>query len=124
MKRVIIDTNALMAISQAKIDIFGEIDKVMTFPYTAAILQGTIKELQQIQDTGSGKDKRAAKLALAILQAKKIAYVSGSPTSVDDALVECSRKGNLVLTQDTALKKRLTRPYLTIRQGNRIMMIK
>ena len=43
---------------------------------------------------------------------------------VDDILVEYSKKGNLILTQDTELKKRLTKPYLTIRQKKTIIFIK
>jgi len=48
MKKIIIDTNALMAISELKIDIFAEVDKVCDFPYQLAVLQGTLDELDKI----------------------------------------------------------------------------
>ncbi len=42
---------------------------------------------------------------------------------VDDNLVYESGQGNLILTQDRDLKKRLQRPFLTIRQKKFIVML-
>ncbi|MBS3123172.1 hypothetical protein J4437_00915, partial [Candidatus Woesearchaeota archaeon] len=42
---------------------------------------------------------------------------------VDDLLVEKSREGAVILTQDMQLKKRLIKPYLTIRQKKMLMMV-
>ena len=69
------------------------------------------------------KFKRAAKLALAIVKAKGIKKIASS-NYVDDVLVELSKKGDLILTQDIELKKRLTKPYLTIRQKKRVVLMK
>lgn len=122
MKRVIIDTNALMAIAEMRIDVFSEIERICDFPYEIYVLEGTIKELEKIMVEQRLKYKRMAKLALALLRAKKISVLP-SLGGVDDYLVRCSEKGDVVLTQDMELKKRLQRPYMTIRQGKWIVVV-
>lgn len=123
MKKIIIDTNALMAIAEFKIDLFSELEKACDFNYELYVLSGTIKELKKIREEQRAKYKRAAKLALAIVKAKGIRIIK-STGYVDDALINLSKKGNLILTQDTALKRRLSKPYLTIRQKKRIVIVK
>jgi rRNA-processing protein FCF1 len=43
---------------------------------------------------------------------------------VDDLLVEHSVKGDFILTQDIALKRRLQKPYLTIRQKKKVILVR
>ncbi|MBT6774197.1 DNA-binding protein [Candidatus Woesearchaeota archaeon] len=123
MRKIILDTNALMAIAEFKIDLFSELERICDFTYDLYILEGTIKELRKIMEEQRQKFKRAAKLALAIVKAKGIKKIASS-NYVDDELVELSKKGNLVLTQDIELKKRLTKPYFTIRQKKRVVLVK
>ena len=123
MQKIIIDTNALMAIGEFKLDLFLEIERACDFNYSIIILQGTIDELKEIQAKQRGKFKRAAKLALSVLKAKNIKIVK-SEGHVDNSLVDYSRKGDLVLTQDVGLKKRLTKPYLIIRQKKKVSMVR
>ena len=115
--QVILDTNALMAIAEFKLDIFSELigKEIVT-------LSGVIDELEKIQLEQRGKFKLAAKLALQILKSKGIKILK-SKGNVDNVLVEHSRKGVLVLTQDIALKKRLTKPYMTIRQKKKVILV-
>jgi rRNA-processing protein FCF1 len=122
MKQIIIDTNALMAIAEFKIDIFSELERVCDFNYDLFILEGIVKELNKIMEEQRGKYKRAAKLALSIIKAKGIKKIA-STGYVDDDLVILSQKGSLVLTQDFPLKKRLTKPYLTIRQKKKVILV-
>lgn len=122
MKQVIIDTNAWMAITEFKLDIFAALERDCDFSYKAATLQAVIDELHKIVSEQRSRFRQAALLALGIIETKKI-KVLPELGNVDDLLVEHSRKGDLVLTQDAALKKRLKRPYLTIRQKKRIMMV-
>ena len=119
---IIIDTNALMAVGEQKIDIFIEIEKNCMFQYKLAVLSGTVDELIKIQQEQRGKYKTAAKIALMLLEIKNIAKIPSSEY-VDDELVKLSQKGKLVLTQDKELKRRLTKPYLTIRQGKKVVLI-
>jgi rRNA-processing protein FCF1 len=123
MKQIIIDTNALMAIAEMKIDIFSEIERVCDFRHDIFVLEGTITELEKIQKDQKMKFRRAAKLAVDILTKKKIKIIQ-YPGSVDDVLTELSKKDCLVLTQDKELKTRLAKPYLTIRQGKRIVVVR
>ncbi len=127
--QIIIDTNAWMAMAELKIDLFAELERYCDFPYKIEVLSGTIKELEKIVQEQPGKHKRNAKLALAILRAKKVPILEGDAGNnfdigVDNLLVEHSRKGDLVLTQDVVLKKRLVRPYLTLRQKKYVVMVR
>ncbi len=129
-----------MAITKFKLDIFSELERILEFKYEIVILSGIIAELNKIILEQRGKYKRAAKLGLAIIKAKnktkdaavketfaketvkKIKMVKSSG-DVDDLLVAYSKKGYLILTQDTALKKRLSKPYLTIRQKKKVVLV-
>ncbi len=122
MKQIIIDTNAWMAIVEFKLDIFTALERDCDFPYKIAVLQGTIDELRKIVSEQRAKFRQAALLVLGIIKVKKVLEIP-SVGNVDDALVEFSRKGNLVLTLDSDLKKRLHKPYLTIRQKKMIIPV-
>ena len=124
MEKIIIDTNALMGIAEFKLDLFTAIDLCCDFNYKLFVLSGTIEESKQIEVEQKGKFKRAAKLVLAILKAKEISLIpENDGLSVDDQLVTYSKKGYLVLTQDAQLKKRLHKPYLTIRRKRYVVLI-
>ena len=122
MKQVIIDTNAWMAITEFKLDIFAALERDCDFSYKAVTLAGVIEELQKIVSEQRAKFRQAALLALGIIKVKKIPVLP-ELGNVDDLLVEHSKKGDLVLTQDAALKKRLKKPYLTIRQRKKIILV-
>ena len=123
MKKIILDTNALMAIAEFKLDIFSSLNECCDFKFRIYVLEGTIKELEKIKNKQRGKYKRGAQLALSLLKFKKIGVLKGKG-DVDDLLVEHSIKDDLVLTQDIALKKRLVKPYLTIRQKRKVFLVK
>jgi rRNA-processing protein FCF1 len=120
--KVIIDTNALMAMAEFKVDVFAEINRVVDVSYSVIVFSGIIEELEKIKNEEKMKFSRQAKLALSILKAKNVKVIRSSG-HVDDALVRYSRKGDLVLTQDLELKKRLRKPYLTIRQKKFVVMV-
>ncbi len=122
MKKIILDTNAVIDMADFKIDLFSELHRILDIPYQVCILRGTIQELEKIMQSQRLRFARAAKMGLAILQLKKVKILSGIG-NVDDMLVQYSAQGALVLTQDRELKRRLTRPYLTIRQKKTVMMI-
>ncbi len=122
MKKIIIDTNAIMAIDEFKLDVFSAVQACCHFTYTICVLEGVIDELEKIQKEQRGKYARAAKLGLSILKRKGVRVLKGKG-NVDDLLVEHSIKGDLVLTQDIGLKRRLAKPYLTIRQKKKVMSV-
>ena len=127
MKKVFLDTNALMAVSEFKLDIFTETMRVMDFKFQFCVLSGTIQELENILLLQRGKFKAAAKLALLLLK-KKVkegtVKIIQSKGHVDDVLIKKSHSGSLVLTQDLALKRKLQKPYLTIRQKKKVVLVK
>jgi len=122
MKRIIIDTNAWMTIADFKIDLFSELEKCCDFSYEICVLQGTIDELRKIISEQRARYRQAALLAICIIEVKKVQIIPETG-NVDDLLVQHSKEGDLILTQDAALKKRLKRPYLTIRQKKKILVI-
>ena len=124
MKQIIIDTNAWMAITEFKLDLFTALERDCDFSYKVVVLPGIIEELEKIISEQRSKFRQAALLAIGIIKAKNIMVIEKQKIGeVDDLLVQHSKKGDLVLTQDAELKKRLKRPYLTIRQKKKITFI-
>ena len=128
MKKIILDTNTLMAIGQFKVDLFTEIRRICDFAYQLQVLDGTIKELNKIIAEQKGKHQRNAKLALDIIKKKKITILptSKSELSVDDLLVKEAEKGSIIATQDQALKKRIKAvngQLLVLRQQKRLILV-
>src|SRR3989344_4718909 len=107
--KIIIDTNLLMAIGQFKVDIFRELDRIITEKYELCIIDRTIDELKKIKENQKGKHKTAAKLALAIVKSKQPKIIkSKEDKSVDDLIVDLAKKEKIaVATQDKELKKKL-----------------
>lgn len=123
MKKILIDTNAWMVMAEFKVDLFSELARLCDFPYRIYILGGIRRELKKFIKEQGGKEGRNAKLVLSLVKAKKVKTLRGEG-EVDDLLVKHSQEGDLILTQDKQLKKRLARPYLTIRQKKYVMMVK
>lgn len=118
MKTIILDTNFLLIPAEFRIDIFTEIHNLMDEPYEISILDMTLDELKQIQETQGGKAKSGAKLAQALIEHKKLKIidikqkslntpVNSKAVIVDDILLNISDKNTIVATQDGSLKKRL-----------------
>ncbi|MBI2151639.1 hypothetical protein HYU21_02850 [Candidatus Woesearchaeota archaeon] len=126
-KLLIIDTSSLLSAVEWKIDLFSLLDDVCDFSYQTAVLQASLDELERIKSTADGKEKAAAKLVLAILINKlktKEIIVLPEKGYVDDLLLEKSKQRALILTQDILLKKKLIKPYLTIRQKKVLLMVR
>ncbi len=131
MKIILLDTSSLLYAARNRLDLLTELRRSCDFPIRPAVLEGVIDELRKL--TRRGKERRAALLALALLKARKISLIpkrwaaektTVETIGVDDLLVNCSKAGQLVLTQDKELKERLFKPYLTIRQGKKIIVVR
>ena len=107
MRTVIIDTNFLMLPSQFKIDIFTEINKLLFERYELCIVEGSIRELQDIAKSGKMVDRLAAKVALALVEKKNLKILSEEEPKVDDEITRLSHSGVIVATNDMALKRRV-----------------
>ena len=113
--KIVLDTNFLMIPGQIGLDIFKEIEKGVSKKIEMFICSGSLKELQKLTEKGKGTDKRAAKLALDLIENKNIQIIPTEPGHVDDRLVDLSKQGYLIATQDLNLKKRLKK-YVYLRQ--------
>jgi uncharacterized protein len=108
-KIVILDTNILLLPGQVGVDIYTEIDKIMTFPYEFCVIEDSIKELQKIIDGNpkKSKDKFNAKLAFIMVKQKGLKVLNNSANTVDDTIVDLSNSNVFVATQDKQLQKRV-----------------
>lgn len=126
MKKIIIDTNFLMAVSQFKVDIFSEIKRISDFKYELCIIDKTINELESIIEKQKGKNKAAAKLALTIIKNKKLKKIKTPAGTVDDLIVKISNKDTIVATQDMELKRKLREkhvPMIVLRQKKYLVIV-
>lgn len=106
MKKIIIDTNFLLIPSQFKVDIFSEIDRICLFKYKLFILDKTLDELKGIIGHQKLKHKLAAKIALQLIDKKKIEMIKTKQGNVDDLIVEVLDKNSILATQDALLRNR------------------
>jgi rRNA-processing protein FCF1 len=123
--KVILDSNALFVPLQFKIDIFEELQTLLSVKFEPVLLSPIRKELETIAEKGSPKMRKWASYALKLaekcvfLEAKE--KIEGSP---DDAIVEAARKLDCpVFTNDRKLRKRLRNinvPVIYVRQKSRL----
>ncbi len=109
-KTIIIDTNSWMAIGQHHVPVFEEIERLFGNTSNIATVQGTVAELEKIKEMGRGKNKLAAKLALQIIEQKaRKKELSLLPLVgyVDDVLIKQSKEGDIILTADRELQKKI-----------------
>ncbi len=107
MKYIILDTNFLLIPAQFNVDIFTEIDRLVQEPYELCIIDSTIDELNSLTEKESGKDKRAAVLALQMLEKKKVKHLKTEKhLNTDKLIVERAKSPDfMVATQDKELKR-------------------
>ena len=75
MKRIILDTNFLFVPFTFKVDILGEIARIMVEPYELCVLEETIEELNNLVEKTKGKEKDVAKLALEFVKKTHIKVI-------------------------------------------------
>ena len=124
-RTIIIDTNFLLLPFKPGLDIFSEFSRICHFNYRLAIFASTISELDGIIKKASGKDKRAAKFALALINLKDIEIIKSEDTDVDCLILEHQEKDFIVATLDINLKKRLRIkgvPVIVLRKKQYLML--
>jgi len=124
MTQVLLDTNILLIPGTLGVNIFNEIEKVCNGKPEFAVLEGTLVELDKIILEQRGKFKAAASLGRQLMKQKSVKVLRSNNKPVDDMLVELSTSGSVVATQDAALKKRLTKPYLTLKAKKYFVMVR
>lgn len=99
---VAIDTNILFAISQYKIDVFNEIEKLLG-KTNFAITEAIDAELDKLSE----KYKKEVNIARELLKKKKIQIIKTEAKTADASLVELAKQGYTIATADRLLKKRI-----------------
>jgi rRNA-processing protein FCF1 len=108
-RKVIIDTNGMMVPGQFGLDIFSELERLGFDSYI--VTRPSVKELEKIYAEGKGRDRKAAKIALSLLDRCTIIEKNGF---ADDVIMELAiTEKAAVLTNDTELKKRLCSKGIT-----------
>ncbi len=109
-RKVIIDTNGIMIPGQFGVDVFSELGRLGFDSFL--VTRASVRELEKIYAEGRGKDRRAAKIALSLLDRCTIIEKNGN---ADDAILNTAVEMNApVLTSDIELKKRLCSKGITI----------
>jgi uncharacterized protein len=129
MRKILLDTNFLLIPGQFKVDIFAEIDRIISDAHIL-VAEPTLTELDRILKEGSGKDKAAVKLGMALLKAKGVEILKAPQKvfkGVDDFLLEIAVENQfIVATADKELRRRLKQagiPVIILRQKKHLQLL-
>ncbi|MCF7860735.1 hypothetical protein K9M79_00695 [Candidatus Woesearchaeota archaeon] len=130
-KIVLMDTNFLLLPAQFGVDIFSEMQRLLS-NYSLAIVDKTLVELDRIIEKGTQNDKTAAKIARKMLTMHEHITIPTGDGHVDDLIVEYiynqyqNGVDTVLATQDRDLRRR-AKPYsglIAMRQKNHLEIIK
>ena len=124
IKKILLDTNFIMIPAQFKVDIYSEIERICDFKYELYVLDKTLSELENIIKTQKGRQKAAARLAKAILEAKKPKTLKTTSKDYVDNII-LGLKGFIVATLDRELRSRLKKngvATIVLRQKKYLML--
>ena len=121
---VIMDSNALFAPLQFRIDILSELERLLNRRFELILLSPVRWELETLASESSPKTRRMAVFALEFAKKCRYIEVHSSAKTVDDAIVETAAKCRIpVFTNDAQLRKRLrdiSVPVIYVRQKSRL----
>ncbi len=121
---IIIDSNALFAPLQFKMDLFGELERLLNRHFELIVLSVVWHELETLAADGSPKIRKMAAFALQLAEKCKYLEISSSARSVDDAIIEVAAKNRMpVFTNDAQLRKKLrdiSVPVIYVRQKSHL----
>ena len=124
--KVIVDSNALLAPLQFKIDVFGELERLLNRRFELILLSPVKYELELLADKGSPKTRRMAGYALKLAENFKYVKVDDetSTQEVDDQIIRTAAVWKApVFTNDVHLRHRLrdiSVPVIYVRQKSRL----
>ncbi len=123
--KIIMDSNALFAPLELKIDIFEETRHLVKCNVDFILLSPVKAELELLANKESSKLRRQANFALRLAEKCKFVPVAVSDKfTTDDAIVKVAKDWNCpVFTNDRQLKKRLrdiSLPVIYVRQKSRL----
>lgn len=115
--KVLLDTNALTLPVQFKIDLFGELGRLLG-SFEPLVLKESLQELERLAN-GRGKDAAAAQVGIALCKRCTIVESDSMPGTVDEKIVRFAKRSRAaVVTNDAALKQILKE------QGNQVISMR
>jgi rRNA-processing protein FCF1 len=119
--QIILDTNFLLIPGSMGIDIFSEIERIISEPYELCVLDKTVEELDKIvQNSPKKKEGFSAKLGIILLKQKNLKTLNSfSEEYADRAIVEYAAKTPekvIVATQDKDLREKLKKIQVRVIQ--------
>ncbi|MEM2098735.1 MAG: hypothetical protein QXU99_03170 [Candidatus Bathyarchaeia archaeon] len=127
--KVIVDSNALFVPFQFKIDVYGELARLLNRRFELVLLSVVKRELEFLATTGSPTMRKSAILALRFAKEWHFVdvdaeFANSVSALVDDIIVEVAKRwGALVFTNDKLLRRRLrdiSVPVIYVRQKSRL----
>jgi rRNA-processing protein FCF1 len=123
--KVILDSNALLAPLQFKIDVFSELERLLNRNFELILLSAVKRELKALAEKGSPKMRKNACYALKIVERCKYVEVENLASALtDDVIVKKAKEwGSPVFTNDKQLRKRLrdiSVPVIYVRQKSHL----
>ena len=118
MRKVYLDANFVLKSIEWKIDLFGELRRVLDFVYEVVVLDRVVEELHKYREHG-GKKKSVANIATVALAMNNVKIVKTKGGHTDTLIVKLATKKDVVATQDRGLKTRLKAkgvPLVSIRK--------
>ena len=122
--KVLLDTNFIMSPGKFKVDIYSEIRRILDAPYELYVLDKSLAELDAIISRQKGREKAAARLAKAILKAKKPKTLKTTSKEYVDSII-LGLRGYIVATNDKELRLNLKKNgvrTITLRQRNHLIL--
>jgi rRNA-processing protein FCF1 len=118
------DSNSLFVPLQFKIDVFGELERLLNRRFELILLSSVRNELDTLASEGSPKICRMAAFALKFAEKCRYVEVHSSAKTVDDVIVETAAGCRTpVFTNDAQLRRRLrdiSVPVIYVRQKSRL----
>ncbi len=122
--KVLLDTNFILIPAKFKVDIYEEIRRLMNEPYDIYVLDKSLIELENIIKLQKGKEKAAARLGKAILEARKPKTLKTTSNEYVDKII-LGLRGYIVATNDKELRLKLKKEgvrTILLRQKNHLVM--
>jgi rRNA-processing protein FCF1 len=125
MLKVILDSNALFVPLQFKIDVFGELERLLSRNFELILLSPVKREMRALAEKGSPKLRKNACYALKFAERCKYVEVDDLASALtDDVIVKIAKEwSSAVFTNDKQLRKRLrdiSVPVIYVRQKSHL----
>ncbi len=107
--KIIVDSNALFVPLEFKIDIYEELQRLLSRSFELILLSPVKRELETLAQKDSPKTSRNAKFALSFAEKCTYVKIQENPCEqTDDAIVRIAKSWNApVFTNDKLLKRKL-----------------